>query len=325
MLAGNAYRSLRGDLSDTGSANPELLDLLALVASRDESDRWQQVGMLKGLELVARSPAFVPVLLEVPPPIFTDSTVSEESPLWSARLGARAAFTWPGDEMALGLKPLTPSQQDELAAGRAFFPKCAACHGEAGEGIAGLAPALAGAEWVTGPPEWLARIILQGMSGPVEVQGQHFDGVMPPHGHMQELDDVTLAGLMTYLRRSWGNKAEPVSVESVAAIRTASAGRSSPWTAEELRAVPYDRGYKRFEGKFAISFVTFTFIEKPDGLYAEVPMYGAGKMDVLGPTRFRAAAGGEDVEIEFIVEPDGSVNSFVLHRQGEEIKVKRKQ
>jgi mono/diheme cytochrome c family protein len=280
--------------------------------------------MLTGMEAVAISPGFVPAKLEGPPPIFADGTVGEDDPLWNARIAARVSFTWPGDELALGITPLSPEQLEMVALGEKFYTHCAACHGDNGGGTAGLAPALAGASWVTGPPEWLGRIILQGMNGPVTVLGTSFNGVMPPHGHMKDLDDTTLAGLMTYLRRSWGNKADTVSVEVVSAIRAASAERSQPWTVEELEAVPVDRGFKRFEGEFAISFVTFTFEEKSDGLYVKVPMYGSGKMEDINPTTFGAAAGGEDVKIQFIIEPDGSVNSLILHRKGEKIRVKRK-
>jgi len=323
-LASSAYLSLRGDLTDPGSGNQGLVALLELAESRRGNDRWQQLALLKGIEHTVRTPGFKPAMLEVPPSIFSDSAINESNPLWSARLAARVAFTWPGDEVAMGLTPLSPSQLEEMAAGEHFYAQCAACHGEAGEGIAGLAPPLSGAKWVSGPPEWLARIILQGMTGPVEVQGQHFDGVMPPHGHLPELDDVTLAGLMTYLRRSWGNRAEPLDVATVRAIRADSGGRDRPWTAGELRAVPYDRGYSRFEGKYAISFVTLTITEEPDGLHVAVPMYGAARMEELGPTTFRAAAGGESVQIEFIVEPDGSVNSLVLDRKGDRIPIERK-
>lgn len=323
-LSANAYRDLRGDLTSADIADPRLLELLALAASRSGEYAWQQVAMLDGMESVAISHGFVPANLEGPPPIFADGSVSEENPLWSARIAARAAFTWPGDELALGIKPLSPEQLELVALGEKFYAQCAACHGENGAGTSGLAPPLAGASWVTGPPEWLARIILQGMTGPVTVQGVKFNGVMPPHSHMSGLDDATLAGLMTHMRRSWGNKADPVSPETVAAIRAASADRSQPWTAEELQAVPYDRGFKRFEGEYSISFVTFTFEEKPDGLYVNVPMYGSGKMEDINPTTFRAAAGGEDVNIEFVVEADGSVNSLILHRKGEKIRVKRK-
>lgn len=323
-LAGGAYRSLRGDLTSAEMANPQLLELLALAAARGGELAWQQLAMLRGMEDVAISRDFVPAKLAGPPPIFADGSLGEDDPLWAGRMAARVSFTWPGDELASGMKPLSPQQLEQMALGEKFYPRCAACHGPGGAGVAGLAPPLSGASWVTGPPEWLARIILQGLTGPVVVNGESYDGMMPPHGHLKELDDATLAGLMTYMRRNWGNKADPVSVETVTAIRAASAGRSQPWTVAELEAVAVDRGFKRFEGEFAVSFVTLTFEEKPDGLYVNVPMYGAAKMEQLNATTFKAAGGGQSGKIEFVVEPNGDVNALILHREGEKIRVQRK-
>jgi mono/diheme cytochrome c family protein len=323
-LANAAYLGLRGDVTVADNTNPALLELLSLAASRDGEFAWQQQAMLKGMENVSRSTGFVAAKLDGPPPIFADSSIDESNPLWPARKGARAAFTWPGDEMAQGLQPLSPQQQEMVLLGETFYAQCAACHGAAGGGVSGLAPPLAGASWVVGPPEWLARIILQGLSGPVDVQGQQFNGDMPPHGHLAGLDDATLAGLMTYLRRNWGNKAGAVSVEAVAAIRAASADRGGPWTVAELEAVPVDRNYTRFEGEYAISFVTLTVMAKPDGLYISAPMYGAGKLDAVNDTTFTVQAGGEQAKIEFVVEPGGAVNSLLLHRGGELIPVQRK-
>ncbi|MEZ5572147.1 MAG: family 16 glycoside hydrolase [Halioglobus sp.] len=323
-LASSAYRSLRGDLTSVEPAGNALLELLALVASRGGEHAWQQVAMLQGIESVTVADRFVPAMLDAAPPIFADASISDKDPLWKARLAGRTAFTWPGDELALGLQPLSPQQLAMVALGQKFFVQCAACHGDSGGGVEGLAPPLAGAAWVTGPPEWLARIILQGLNGPLTVRGKAFDGVMPPHGHLAELDDPTLAGLMTYLRRSWGNKAEPVSAEAVAAIRAASAGRSQPWTVAELEAVPFDRGYKRFEGEYTVSFLTLTFTNKPDGLYVSVPMYGGGKLEPVNATTFKIDAGGDNARIEFVVEPSGEVNSLILHRKGEKIPVQRK-
>ncbi len=325
MLTGQAYASLRGDLRSPGEANVALLELLALIESRQAKVKWQQVAALKGLARVATSKDFVAVQLKEPPRIFTDTSIGEQDPLWKARLAGRAAFTWPGDEIALGIAPLSPEQMRVAALGEIFYPQCGACHGAEGAGIAGLAPPLAGAEWVTGPPEWLARIILQGLNGPVAVAGESWNGVMPPHGDLAALDDDTLAGLMTYLRRSWGNTADPVSVEKVAAMRAVSSNRSQPWTAAELQMVPYDRGYKRFEGEYAVSFVTFTVTEKPDGLHLSVPLYGSGLMERLSASRFSASAGGESIELEFVIAKDGTVNSLLLYRDDEKISVSRKQ
>jgi len=323
-LAGGAYRSVRGDLGSVEPANPALLELLALAASRTGAFAWQQVALLKGIEGVASSDGFVPARLAAPPPIFADDAVGEQDPLWPARLGARAAFTWPGDELALGIKPLSPMQRELVARGERFYAQCATCHGASGEGLPALAPPLAGAAWVTGPPEWLGRIILQGLAGPVVVRGERFDGVMPGHGHLRELDDETLAGLMTFLRRSWGNRADAVSPEAAAALRAASAGRAQPWTVAELEAVPFDRGYGRFAGQYSISFVTITVEEKPDGLYISAPLYGGGKLEAVNETMFRVAVGGESADIEFVADADGAVNSLQLHRKGEKITAPRK-
>jgi mono/diheme cytochrome c family protein/glucose/arabinose dehydrogenase len=323
-LAAGAYRTLRGDLSSSDPANPALEELLGLVESRSGSNAWQQLAMLAGFEAIASSGVFVPAQMAAAPSIFSDGTVSEKDPLWKARLASRVAFTWPGDELAMGITPLSPEQLQLMALGEAFYPKCAACHGDNGEGGSGLAPPLVAVSWVTGPPEWLGRIILQGMSGPVEVDGKVWDAVMPAHGHLQELDDATLAGLMTYLRRSWGNKQDPVNEDMVAQIRASSAGRGEPWTVAELEAVPFDRGFKKFLGKYSVSFITITISEKPEGLYFSVPMYGAGLLNPLSDTVFTAETAEGKVKIEFLVEKDGAVPTMVIYRDGEKVSVRRK-
>ncbi|MFK7976599.1 MAG: PVC-type heme-binding CxxCH protein, partial [Halioglobus sp.] len=322
-LAMNAYRTLRGDLSSKQTANPALLPLLALVASREGSDAWQQVAMLNGFSTFVLEEGFTPAQFAEAPPIFADGTIEEADPLWDARLAGRVAFTWPGDELAMGIKPLSPGQLQLMAQGEAFYPQCGACHGDGGQGIDGLAPPLAGAQWVTGPPEWLGRIILQGISGPLEVKGVTWQGVMPPHGHLEALNDDTLAGLMTYLRRSWGNKADPVSAAMVADIRKASADRDAPWTAESLQQVPFDRGFGRYVGKYSVSFLKLTVTEEPEGLHLSIPMYGSGVMEQLTDTIFLAAAGGESVKLEFVVGESGEASQIIMHRKGEKIPIKR--
>lgn len=328
-LAGNAYKSLRGDLTSPELAKPGVRkavhELLDFVESRSAGSDWQQLAMLAGIAELTSSDSFQPVLLETVPSLFTDGTIGEENPLWPARLAARHAFTWPGDELALGITPLSPQQLLLMVRGEAFYPRCGACHGAAGEGTASLAPALANSPWVTGPPEWLGRIILQGMSGPVEIDGKVWDGVMPSHGQLKDLDDGALAGLMTYMRRSWGNKANPVTAEQVSAIRSASSGRNKPWTVDELESVAVDRGFGRFIGKYSISFVTLTISEDRDGLHLKIPMYGSGQLTQLSERVFDIDTGDKRAKIEFIVEADGSVGKLLLSSGAEIMTATRKQ
>jgi len=304
---------------------PRFLELLELAESRTGSHSWQQEALLTGYANVTVATGFVPAHLESAPSIFLDATISETNPLWPIRLQARRAFTWPGDELAMGVTPLSPEQLALKATGEAFYPRCASCHGETGGGVAGLAPPLAAASWVTGPHEWLGRIILQGMTGPVEVNGETFDGVMPAHDHLSELNDETLAGLMTYMRRSWGNKADPVSVDMAAALREATADRQSPWTTEELQDVPYDRGYGGFVGEYSVSFLTMRITEETDGLYIDVSMYGGGKLEPVAgsETAFSADLGTEKGSLDFVVNDEGVASGFILHAQGQRIEVER--
>ena len=73
-----------------------------------------------------------------------------------------------------------------------FSSTCAACHQAQGEGT-NVYPPLAGSEWVNGPESRVVRIILHGLIGDVEVQGQVYNGAMPAWG--PTLSDGPHAGI----------------------------------------------------------------------------------------------------------------------------------
>ena len=116
-----------------------------------------------------------------------------------------------------------------------YAATCAACHGAQGGGNGELFPPLASSEWVTGSEGRLVRIILHGLTGEIEVEGQTFSGLMPPWG--QALSDAEVANVATYVRANFGNKAAPVTLATVQQIRKAHASRTTPWTAAELAKV----------------------------------------------------------------------------------------
>ncbi|MFL5563159.1 MAG: c-type cytochrome [Gemmatimonadaceae bacterium] len=112
-----------------------------------------------------------------------------------------------------------------------FATTCAACHQAKGEGT-DVYPPLAGSEWVQGDESRVVRIILHGLIGDVEVQGQVYNGAMPAWG--PSLSDAEIAAVATYIRSSFGNKALPITAATVAEARAAHAGRTTPWTIPEL-------------------------------------------------------------------------------------------
>jgi len=58
--------------------------------------------------------------------------------------------------------------------------------------------------------------VLNGLQGEVQVEGQTFNGVMPPHAF---LTDDQVAQLLTFLRQNFGNYAGGIKPGEVAEIR----------------------------------------------------------------------------------------------------------
>ncbi|MEX1238174.1 MAG: cytochrome c, partial [Cyclobacteriaceae bacterium] len=93
---------------------------------------------------------------------------------------------------------------------------CGTCHQRDGKGASGRFPPLAGATWVTGDKKLLIGIVLKGMEGPIDVNGEQFNSTMPQHSF---LSNEEIANVLTYIRERFGNKASAVTTEEVAAVR----------------------------------------------------------------------------------------------------------
>lgn len=93
---------------------------------------------------------------------------------------------------------------------------CGTCHQQNGKGARGRMPPLAGTDWVTGNKERLITVVLNGLQGPLEINGENYNGVMPPH---RFLKDDEIATILSYIRKSFGNNASAVSADEVKKIR----------------------------------------------------------------------------------------------------------
>lgn len=128
------------------------------------------------------------------------------------------------------------SQGDEdLADGMKVFNKsCVACHQASGLGKEGTAPPLAGSEWVLAPSgNRIARIVLNGLTGPITVKGTEYNLTMPPW--KDTFTDQEIAHVLTYVRSQWGNKAPPIKPEVV--IDARKEAHPLPMTAPELQQI----------------------------------------------------------------------------------------
>jgi glucose/arabinose dehydrogenase/cytochrome c553 len=93
---------------------------------------------------------------------------------------------------------------------------CIACHQANGKGAPGMNPPLVETDWVTGDKERLIGVILNGMSEPTEINGETYQNAMASHAF---LDDQQIADVLTFIRNYWGNEAEAITAEEVAALR----------------------------------------------------------------------------------------------------------
>lgn len=130
---------------------------------------------------------------------------------------------------------LAIADQKLVRRGATIFKEfCASCHGADGKGLtigggAAAAPPLAGNPDVNGNPDKLIKILLHGLTGPID--GKTYTNMMPPLGSN---DDEYIASVLSYIRNDLDNKARAVRPERVKRVREQTADRDKPWTKEEL-------------------------------------------------------------------------------------------
>ncbi|HWF93965.1 MAG TPA: cytochrome c, partial [Xanthobacteraceae bacterium] len=88
---------------------------------------------------------------------------------------------------------------------RTYDGNCSGCHQRSGHGIAGGFPPLAGHApdlLAKGGSAFMARLVLFGMSGAIEVEGTPYNGVMPS---WSSLSDDEIAAAIDYVLTAWDN------------------------------------------------------------------------------------------------------------------------
>ena len=127
---------------------------------------------------------------------------------------------------------LSTTEMKRFETGKANYELyCLPCHQAHGLGQEGLAPPLVGSEWVAGSEQRLARIVLNGLHGPITVKGQTFELDMPALGI---LEDEQIATVLTYVRHEWNHAFPPVGTETIKQVRDQTADHADAWTQEEL-------------------------------------------------------------------------------------------
>ncbi|MBN8481172.1 MAG: nitrite reductase, copper-containing [Xanthomonadales bacterium] len=137
----------------------------------------------------------------------------------SVYLGDKAANLTPVTAAREAASSGTLTLEQQVAAGKAHYTgTCSVCHQDGGTGLEGVFPPLAKSDYLAKEPAAAIRIVLNGLTGAVKVNGKDYNSVMPP---MSQLNDDEIANILTYVFNSWGNSFGQVSAADVAKVRAA--------------------------------------------------------------------------------------------------------
>jgi nitrite reductase (NO-forming) len=113
-------------------------------------------------------------------------------------------------------KPVAVDLTKSMKAGLEIYStNCQSCHMENGEGIEDTYPPLASSDYMMADKNRLIKLILNGSSEPMVVNGKTYQGYMPGY----PLNDQEVSDLINFIRNSFENKGGVTTPAEVAAAR----------------------------------------------------------------------------------------------------------
>jgi len=115
-------------------------------------------------------------------------------------------------------KPVASLSASIAAGQKVYMLNCLTCHQMDGGGVQNMNPPLIKTSYVLGDKNRIIKIVLNGFSEKVPIDGDTYNNVMPPQN---TLTDEEIANVLTYVRNSFGNKATAVKPAEVKKLRAA--------------------------------------------------------------------------------------------------------
>jgi nitrite reductase (NO-forming) len=128
-----------------------------------------------------------------------------------AELQAKVALAMRTDPKIAGLNKEIQMEKGK----RVYLQTCFACHQPTGVGLPGVFPPLAKSDYLMADKTRSIMGVIKGNTGPMKVNGVDYNGIMPP----VLLNDEQIANVLTYVRNSFGNEGEAVTIDEVARVR----------------------------------------------------------------------------------------------------------
>ncbi len=179
-----------------------------------------------------------------------------------------------------------------------FVANCAACHQADGKGLSGAFPPVAESDYIAEDPMKAVHAVINGLSGPITVNGTQYNAVMP---NLSYLSDSDVADVVTFVVNSFGNKGGEVNAAQVAAARggenvtgpsdhpvaasteMAYKGAPSPITAEDTRSYIDSEGPNITQVEFDTA--TEIFFQRCAGCHGVLRKGATGKPLTIDITR----------------------------------------
>jgi mono/diheme cytochrome c family protein len=118
----------------------------------------------------------------------------------------------------LPVEPMEASLPSYIVEGKKVYTQnCLVCHQSNGEGVPGLNPPLNDTPYVLGDKSKLLHIMFKGSNVGLVVKGSTYSNAMPA---FNALNDTAISNVTSYIRNSFGNSAEPITANEVAAFRS---------------------------------------------------------------------------------------------------------
>ena len=112
-----------------------------------------------------------------------------------------------------------PAAEEEKTAypeGKTIYQKtCIACHGTTGDGTVGTYPPLAKSDFLLADKNRAIYQVIKGSSTTYTVNGNQYNGVMPPQG----LSDEETSQVLNYVYHAWTNNGFVLTAADVKAVR----------------------------------------------------------------------------------------------------------
>ena len=99
---------------------------------------------------------------------------------------------------------------------KVYMQICISCHQADGSGVQNMNPPLIKTDYVLGDKSRLIKIVLNGFSEDVQINGQSYSNNMPPHDFLK---DQQIADVLTFVRNNFTNKASAVTAAQVKLVR----------------------------------------------------------------------------------------------------------